>query len=37
MAKKLTDKIKLNSVDELLGVTNEESCMELDIREITPF
>ena len=37
MAKKLTDKIKLNSVDELLGVTNEESCMELDIREIAPF
>lgn len=37
MAKKLTDKIKLNSVDELLGVNNEETCLELDISEITPF
>ncbi len=37
MAKRVTDKIKLKSVDELLGINNEESSMEISLAEITPF
>ena len=37
MSKKIADKIKLTSVDELLGVSNEESSMEIPIEEITAF
>ena len=31
------DKIKLTSIDELLGVVNEESAMEIEIRKIHSF
>ena len=31
------DKIKLTSIDELLGVVNEESAMEIEIRKIHNF
>ena len=31
------DKIKLASIDELLGVINEESAMEIEISKIHPF
>ena len=37
MAKRVTDKIKLKRVDELLGINNEESSMEISLAEITPF
>ena len=31
------EKIKLTSIDELLGVVNEESAMEIEITLISPF
>ena len=31
------EKIKLTSIDELLGVVNEESAMEIEIKSISPF
>lgn len=31
------EKIKLTSIDELLGVVNEESAMEIEIKAISPF
>ena len=31
------EKIKLASIDELLGVVNEESAMEIEISKIHPF
>lgn len=31
------EKIKLSGIDELLGVVNEESAMEIDIASIHPF
>ena len=31
------EKIKLTSIDELLGVVNEESAMEIEIKTISPF
>lgn len=31
------EKIKLTSIDELLGVVNEESAMEIDISKIHAF
>ena len=31
------EKIKLASIDELLGVVNEESAMEIEIRKIHTF
>lgn len=31
------EKIKLASIDELLGVVNEESAMEIEIKSISPF
>lgn len=31
------EKIKLTSIDELLGVVNEESAMEIEIKSIIPF
>lgn len=31
------EKIKLTSIDELLGVVNEESSMEIEIKTISPF
>ena len=31
------EKIKLTSIDELLGVVNEESAMEIEIDKIKPF
>ena len=31
------EKIKLTSIDELLGVVNEESAMEIEINAISPF
>lgn len=31
------DKIKLTSINELLGVVNEESAMEIEIRRIHSF
>ena len=31
------EKIKLTSNDELLGVVNEESAMEIEIKAISPF
>ncbi len=31
------EKIKLASIDELLGVVNEESAMEIEINRIHPF
>ena len=31
------EKIKLTSIDELLGVVNEESAMEIEISKIHPF
>ena len=31
------EKIKLTSIDELLGVVNEESAMEIEIDKIHPF
>ena len=30
-------KIKLKSVEELLGVTNEESALDIEIAKIRPF
>lgn len=37
MAKSVMKKAKLTSVDELLGISNEESSIELGIGEIVPF
>lgn len=31
------EKVKLTSIDELLGVMNEESAMEIELKSITPF
>lgn len=31
------EKVKLTSIDELLGVMNEESAMEIEIKSISPF
>ena len=31
------EKVKLTSIDELLGVVNEESAMEIEIKSISPF
>ena len=31
------EKIKLTSIDELLGIVNEESAMEIEIKAISPF
>ena len=31
------EKIKLTSIDEMLGVVNEESAMEIEIKSISPF
>ena len=31
------EKIKLASIDELLGVVNEESAMEIEISKIHPY
>lgn len=31
------EEIKLTSIDELLGVVNEESAMEIEISKIHPF
>ena len=37
MKNRSSDKIKLTSIDELLGVVNEESAMEIEIRKIHSF
>ena len=37
MKQRLGEKIKLKSVDELLGVSNEESNMDIPMEQITPF
>lgn len=31
------EKVKLTSIDELLGVMNEESAMEIELKSIIPF
>ena len=37
MKNRSDEKIKLASIDELLGVVNEESAMEIEISKIHPF
>ena len=37
MNNRIGQKIKLTSVEELLGVANEESAMDLEIAKIRPF
>lgn len=37
MKNRSSEKIKLTSIDELLGVVNEESAMEIEIRRIHSF
>lgn len=37
MKSRSAEKIKLTSIDELLGVVNEESAMEIDISKIHAF
>ena len=37
MKNRSSEKIKLTSIDELLGVVNEEAAMEIEIRRIHSF